>query len=216
MHARAMKNAMCTAFPPRPTHTQVDFKEVTKRKAAIISREAALRALLPGLLQGGAGGPAGTTPVIPSSPALSTLHSSPAPPPACLDSSSSSSASAAVQPEAAAAAAAAAVAGGGAAAPPVLLSVEAGEVLAPLYSLVPVDLRNTGALEEAVRRAGFDRRCGWGGGSSRGGRGMDGCGGRAGGCASTAGAGGAEVGARGVRVGGGNGRCACVCVYGGG
>ncbi|GLC52824.1 hypothetical protein PLESTB_000672500 [Pleodorina starrii] len=123
---------------------EVDFKEVTQRKAAIISKEAALRSLLTQQQQQ----PAAAEP---AEPAAGATAAPLAPGGGPSDGTPSS-----------AACIAGAAADAGSAAPSseavgeVVVDASGGRVLSSQYCLLPVDLRDIGALEAAVRQAGLD------------------------------------------------------------
>ncbi|GIL80746.1 hypothetical protein Vretimale_9150 [Volvox reticuliferus] len=135
---------------------EVDFREVTKRKAAIIAKESALNSLLVQSL------PLAET-VAPKAPE-STCGVAPS------SGSSSSNVGSAFTMGAMASGAATAVAtpttaiaspagmGGAAAASGVAVDVTSGTVYSPQYCLQAVDLRNLDALAAAVREAGWDVR----------------------------------------------------------
>ncbi|KAG2452241.1 hypothetical protein HYH02_003268 [Chlamydomonas schloesseri] len=105
---------------------EVDFKEVTQRKAAIIAKEPALH----GLLQQ-------------ASSAVAAARGAGEAAAAAADGSSTAASSSNG-------------AGAGAAVAQVEIDAAAGSVRSPCYSLAPVDLRDLGALEAAAAAAGFD------------------------------------------------------------
>ncbi|KAG2486048.1 hypothetical protein HYH03_015255 [Edaphochlamys debaryana] len=142
---------------------EVDFKEVTTRKAAIIAKEQPLSALLrfpppgPGPAQGTA--PAGGQD---QGPAASAGASSDGPAaPAVPDPSGAAAGpragagGEAAGPGPGSSAGAAEGAAGGAGAD-VCIDAAAGTVRSPWYHLAPVDLRDVGTLGAAVEAAGFD------------------------------------------------------------
>eukprot|EP00198_Chlamydomonas_reinhardtii_P002909 XP_001692245.1 predicted protein [Chlamydomonas reinhardtii] len=122
---------------------EVDFKEVTQRKAAIIAKEPALH----GLLQQAAVAAAAAEPAGAGEEAA-------APETAAAQPEAASCSAGAGKAAAAADGSGSSSSGSGAGA--VHIDAAAGSVHSPCYSLAPVDLRDLGALEAAAAAAGFD------------------------------------------------------------
>ncbi|KXZ50455.1 hypothetical protein GPECTOR_16g629 [Gonium pectorale] len=116
---------------------EVDFKEVTQRKAAIIAKEPQLHSLLRQ--------PPDNAPQADGGQQQQQQSEQPAP-----SSDSGPGRPDGPRPEAGSA-------GAGAATHGVEIDPGKGQILSPMYCLVPVDLRDIDALDRAVQLAGWDR-----------------------------------------------------------